>query len=279
MHFVIICAPRTGSSYLVGVLSGHPELFVNGNIFDTRKKRLPVFWPNEDLTSGATSELLELRGRDPESFLQRILSTNYGREHVGFKMFNGENNEILGRIVADQNFRKVVLYRHNVLANFSSALVAGKTGKYDLKEGEEMPATPKVRFDESKFERFEKRYTSFFRSVIERLNDSGQMFYYFDYEHIGEPRLIQNLVSFIGGNSTRSILKDKQYKRQVKQNPSNILSRFSNPKEVKSFLRDRSLLHWAHEGELSFEGGLASGCEVGTAGAVTSEIDDLSEYV
>ena len=40
-------------------------------------------------------------------------------------------------------------------------------------------------------------------------------------------------------------------KKQVKQNSTDVCSRFSNPEDVMDFLRENDLLHWMHEGETS----------------------------
>jgi LPS sulfotransferase NodH len=253
MRFVIICAPRTGSSHLVSVLSGHPELLVSGNIFDDRKrKRLYVFWPQEELTPEVKAELLDLRKSDPEAFLEHIFNHNFGRRHVGFKIFKGENDDILDRIMRDSDIRKVVLYRRNVLANFSSALVARKTGQYGLKEGKPTGEVPKIKFSEERFIKFHNKYASFFQFVTSRLNALGQEFCFLSYEDINEPHVLANLVTFLGGDPGKPMLKENQFKRQTKQNSSDILSRFSNAYEVEGFLRRHDLLHWMHEGELCF---------------------------
>ena len=251
MRFVIICAPRTGSSHLVSVLSGHPELLVNGNVFDDHAAgRLYVFWQKEQLTRELKAELISLRKRDPEAFLEEIFRTTHGRAHVGFKMFKGENDQMLDRIVDDPAIRKVVLYRRNVLANFSSALVARRTGKYSLREGKESGSVPRVKFKPGRFMKFHNRYTEFFGGIVDRLNASGQNFYFVNYEDINEPRVLGGLINFVGANAAKSISRESQFKRQVKQNSFDILSRFANPEEVERFLRECNLLHWLHEGEL-----------------------------
>jgi hypothetical protein len=40
--------------------------------------------------------------------------------------------------------------------------------------------------------------------------------------------------------------------RDVRGAPD-IVSRFSNPDSVRSFLSGHGLMHWAHEGDMSFE--------------------------
>src|SRR5215469_16377205 len=133
MRFIIIASERTGSSHLVNVLSGHPDIFTNGNVFDARKPKLVyVLWP--DKTAATKLELSELRRTAPLEFLERIFSTGYGRAHVGFKIFSGENDEILDQLIKDSTVRKIVLYRRNLLACFSSHLVAASTGKYSARD-------------------------------------------------------------------------------------------------------------------------------------------------
>ena len=251
MRFVIICAPRTGSSHLVSVLGGHPDVLANGNVFDARRNRLYAFWPKEDLTREVKTELIDLRARNPEEFLERIFSKNYGKQHVGFKIFRQENDAVLHRMIEDDAIRKIVLYRRNILAIFSSARVARKTGKYGIREeSEKIVATPKIKFDEEWFIKFHQKYTSFFRDVLERLNRSQQQIFFVNYEDINEPPVLGALLTFIGANPSANISPENQIKRHRKQNSTDILSRFQDPDVVQTFLHEHGLLHWMHEGEL-----------------------------
>ena len=67
MRFVIIASPRTGSSHLVNVLSGHPEIFCNGNAL--HPGHMWLFWPESDLTPTVKAELRKLREDNPSAFL------------------------------------------------------------------------------------------------------------------------------------------------------------------------------------------------------------------
>jgi hypothetical protein len=248
---VIICAARTGSSHFVSALGGHPDVFVNGNIFDAaRRKRLYVFWPKEDVTPAIRNELIRLRTNNPEAFLERMYTTNYDRTHVGFKIFEGENDTILDKIIMDKSIRKVVLYRRNILATFSSALIARETGQYGLRDETARAETQPVKFVAEKFVKFHDKYTSFIASVTDRLKDSDQHYQLVNYEDVNEPHVLSNTIAFIGGNSSKHFSRDLQYKTQVKQNSFDIISRFANPRAVEKFLRNHNLLHWQHEGEL-----------------------------
>ena len=127
MRFVIIASARTGSSHLVNVLGGHPEVFCHGNVF--AQHMMATFWPKGARPTASEvgaikSDLREIREKDPDAFLERVFSMDFGRAHVGFKIFRGQNDAILEKLIADSSVRKIVLFRRNVLANYSSAMLA-----------------------------------------------------------------------------------------------------------------------------------------------------------
>lgn len=252
MRFMIVASPRTGSSHLVNMLSGHPEIFCHGNVF--AKKMMPVFWPKAERADPATKDHLKsLRDSDPEAFLEQVFLTGHGREHVGFKIFKGQNNSILNRILKDTAIKKIVLFRKNVLANYASSLAAAASGKWGVRKSETPPETPKVLFEKSDFVKFHDRYLQFYRNVIKRLNNERENFYFVNYEEINDTLLLTSLTNFIGADTSKHVSEKDQRKKQVKQSTSFIVSRFSNPEQAEEFLRDNDLLHWAHEGETSLQ--------------------------
>jgi hypothetical protein len=247
MRFVIIGSPRTGSSHLVNLVGAHPEILCNGNVF--HPKHVWVFWPEADLSRDVKIELRELRRTDPDALLERVFATNYGRPHVGFKIFEGQNDAILDKLIEDDSVKKIVLYRKNVLASYSSKLVARKTGKFDATDSQALAEPPKVAFVQEKFVEFQTRFNAFYSRVIDRLNAHRQVFHLINYDEINDPTLFAGLVNFIGANPLLGVSKADQHKNHVKQNPTNICSRFSNSEEVVEYLRETGLLHWAHEGD------------------------------
>ncbi|HEY3638815.1 MAG TPA: hypothetical protein VGK90_11760 [Rhizomicrobium sp.] len=252
MRFVIICAARTGSSHFASSLGGHPDIFMNGNIFDAgAPDRLYVFWPKEDASDEVRKTLIDLRKKDPMAFFDRVCSANYGRTHVGFKMFQGENDVVLDRLIADTDIRKIILFRRNILASFSSALVARETGKYGQRDGKiQRKDPPKVKFSPEKFASFHDRYMSFFQGVMEKVSNAGQYYFLMNYEDVNDPRVLADIAAFVGADPSKPFSRELQYKSQAKQNSANILSRFSNPLVVKEYLAEHGLRHWMHEGEL-----------------------------
>jgi hypothetical protein len=249
MQFIIIASARTGSSHLVNMLGAHPEIFCNGNVYHPRQ--VWVFWPEAKNNRTLRNELLQLRKEDPAGLAQRVFDTNFGRPHVGFKIFDRQHDQILEKLIADSAVRKIILYRRNVLANFSSKQAAKKTGKFGVKEGERVPETPKVRFVEHKFIEFLNEYNSFYRRVIDSLNREQQPFHWINYEEVNDPHIFSGLISFIGADPALNVSASEQRKKQVKQNSTDICSRFQNREDVLRFLEARGLQHWAHEGETS----------------------------
>lgn len=252
MRFVIIASPRTGSSHLVNMLGGHPEILCNGNLY--HPDRVWVFWPNEDLDEKRQAELEELRRTAPFALLEHVFSISYGRPHVGFKIFQGQNDDVLRHLIETSEVKKIVLYRENVLANYASKLAARQTGKWGVREGAGPSEPPKIDFHAKRFASFAEGYRAFYKSVFDALLQNRQTFHLINYTDINNPYHLYALLAFIGADPLLPIVASAQTKRQVKQNSSNIVSRFSNPDVVRKYLRKTGNLHWMHEGELSFDG-------------------------
>ena len=249
MRFVIVASPRTGSSHLVTLLSAHPDILCSGN--SLHPKHVWLSWPRTDLTASVKSELADLRERDSDAFLERLYTSGYGRSHVGFKIFNGQNNAALRRLLENPEIRKIILYRKNVLANFASALAARSSKKWSVKEGRPLPPPPAVHFDEQEFVGFHNKYVAFYQEVLGRLNHNSQPFHFIDYLDINEPLLFAGLVSFIGADPARLSSPSPVRAAHTKQNSPDILSRFLNSADVASFLDRYGLQHWAREEETS----------------------------
>lgn len=249
MHFVIIASPRTGSSHLVSQLSSHPDILCHGN--SLHPKHMWLSWPKRELTESVKADLTGLRERDPDAFLERLYTSGYGRSHVGFKIFQGQNNAALRKLVKNREIRKIVLYRKNVLANFASAMAARSNKEWSVREGTPVAAQPTVHFDEREFVGFHDKYVGFYRDVLARLARHSEPFHFIEYLDINEPLLFAGLVSFIGADPAKLNFPEPLRARQAKQNSPDILSRFVNSSDAAAFLERHGVQHWAREGETS----------------------------
>lgn len=247
MRFVIISQPRTGSTHLVTRLNGHPDILCNGEIFNAQA--IYLRWPQSAISRSVLSDLQKKRKSDPQAFLEEVFATTFGRSHIGFKIFETHNPTILQQVIETHNVRKVVLFRSNVLASYSSMRIAraSQTWKVKRDRPRETPEAQLVEFDSAEFVRFHNKYVNFYARIIERLNETFQPFFLIRYDELNDDRIFESLVQFVGAGRTETLARSSE----SKQNASDILCRFSNPRLVEEFLKSRNLLHWSNEGELS----------------------------
>src|SRR5258708_862065 len=122
MRFVIVASPRTGSSHLTDLLNHQPDILCNGEIY--HPLRVFVKWPRDKMEKRTRKTLRELRTQDPIAFKEYIFSNNFGRAHLGFKILNHQNNDVLQIVLDDSSIFKIILFRRNILANYSSGRIA-----------------------------------------------------------------------------------------------------------------------------------------------------------
>lgn len=252
MKFVIIGSHSTGSTHLTDLLNRQKDIVCHGELFKPRSRsgRYGLRRAKEDKNSEALAALMELRERDPGNFLMRIFAQDYGAAAVGFKIFDSQNDTVLDLLICDESVRKVVLLRRNVLAVYSSYLIAQEIGKRNFRvHHERLATTPSVNFRENHFRRFCRQYLEFYRRVFDRLTDIRQACHVVNYDQINDPWQFANLVLFIGAVPPRVRLEP----RFLKQNSPDILSRFSNPDDVDTFLVEHGLTDWSYEMETSLD--------------------------
>ncbi len=242
MRFVIVASPRTGSSLLVQLLHAHADIFCNGEIFN---QKIAVKWPREEKTPEVMRDLEELRRRDPVAFMDYVASRSYGRPHSGFKIFETHNDVALEHVLSSAGIRKIVLLRKNLLAAYSSTLIAKETGNFHSL-GPRM-LQEKVRFVGSDFRDFCAAHTGFYQRVLSTLGEKQQPFCVIDYEQLNDRWLLAGVVSFIGAKP----MSGRPSTQLVRQNSSAILDRFSNPERVEMFLEKHDLRSWRFESAVS----------------------------
>lgn len=214
----------------------HREVFAKNKV---------LFHGQSEERNRLNEELLTLRSQDSDAFLERIFAMNDGRDHVGFKIFQGQNDAVLARLLEDPAIGKIVLYRRNVLAAYSSALAAKETGVWGAKASTRLAKRPKVRFAAANFVKFHDRRVQFYRECAARIVAARQQFHWIEYESLNEPAKMLNLLAFIGVKAGKP--KDAEF---VERRPAiNVCGRFENAAEAEAFLRDHGLAHWAYEGE------------------------------
>jgi hypothetical protein len=220
------------------MLNKRPDIRCHGEVFLPQQ----VMLRGEAGRAADLAELKRLRTEDTDQFLDQIYAMNDGCEHTGFKIFHTQSDETLNKIVADPRIAKIVLYRPNRLAQFSSlrARIALQKRSGDREAQSE---ARKLRFFPEDFLNFLRNTTRFYNGVSDKLIGSGSSWTYVRYDELNDRRAFVRLLSFLGANLQMS-------KRPLPLRPPNdIVSRFRNPKAVRQFLAENDLMHWAVEGE------------------------------
>ena len=249
IRFCIVATARSGTSYLATALTGFPKVLCHGEVFHRNVA--------EHIAAEYTGALdFDLRERDPISFVDQIFALKTDLCAAGFKIFRGHNDAALAHILADREIKKIVLRRENVLASYSSLLLAIKTGHWQSRpnwvgpppesphDPEAQPMEPvesKVTFDQAQFKGYwdwERQTYEYYHGAV--IDADGP---YLDISYTtltgGDFCSIERFLDLPPGHHWTSDVE--------KLNTSDILDRFYNPREVLEFAREWNVTHWLQE--------------------------------
>lgn len=234
--FAIVAHRRTGSNHLVTLLNSHPNLRCYGEVFRNLynfERFLPEVEP-----AIASHEFGQI---EPLAFLDAI-GRQVPRDNSawGFKLMPFQIEHAVGSIINEKLDRVIVLRRNNLLAQYSSELIADKTGQSVAGRNAEVK-TAKVRFKSRAFELFSKRVSAHYDLVSDILKDSGKSALHIEYLELQDEDLVARLCSFLEVENLS--LKSGHKKR----NSTSIVDRFENVARVRKYLEDNQLEHWADE--------------------------------
>lgn len=238
--FVILTTPRTGSNMLVSALSSHPDIQCFSELFRRRTANsihgLEVLNHIDEKFSSES-----YRFSHASEYLNAVYSTAVEVGYVGFKLMLRQNIELRDALIADELYRKILLYRENVLASFSSECIAKVTGQV-IATGNDEIKTVKVEFDPEKFQRYRDRRSRLYSETRTLLQAAGQDFCEVEYLSAMTVATMKGLIGYIGADTSFQCSP-----KTVKRNPGNILQRFSNPTLVSSYLQSIGREYWENE--------------------------------
>lgn len=137
--FVIVSAPRTGSTYLCTMLDSHPDVLCHTE----------PYRPDDMYHHQQTAQLgrwtVHQRRRRPFAFLSalwRVSSTQ--APAVGFKLFPGHSFPVLSFLLAEPSVQVIILRRKHQLQAYVSLQQALKTEQWSIEDKNERKVKPAV---------------------------------------------------------------------------------------------------------------------------------------
>jgi LPS sulfotransferase NodH len=205
-RFVIIGAPRTGTTLLVRTLHSVEGITCHGELLNERVVRglmdgfAPLFSTAEERAERA-SRLLQERDRDPLAFIRRILAQGGGA--VGFKMLYqellAERSQALARYLLQQpDIAFVHLKRRNALRRYVSECILRQGGPNHSDLGGRSERSVVIRVDIEDFMRHNTELESQVAAVSERLE--GRQVCPVVYESLADdvPGVVSGICRFLG---------------------------------------------------------------------------------
>lgn len=232
----ILASPRTGSTMLCAILNRTPGVICHFELFHETM----IQYCNETVTDRAE---IEERNADPLGFLERTIRDPRwtGADLVGFKHFAHLNDQVNSAMIDDHEVKLIYLTRENTLAQYSSEMIAHKSGKWAQHNSRE-DQQPKIQFDRADFEQYWWSQRTQDSKRLARLARAGRNALFIEYIALGTQEMRTKVGDFIG-----IIIPDEAKPDIKKMNSSDILSRFVNAEEASTFLVERGLEHWAFE--------------------------------
>jgi LPS sulfotransferase NodH len=241
-RFCLVTTARSGSTFLCELLDSVPgvicqgELFHKRSIHQARRHRL-------DLQTS-----LEERDRDPVGFLHQLEATAFERwpEIVtsGFKLFPTHNATVLRHVVAEADYQIVFLRRTNLLAQFSSNLLAKQAGRWARRDPHPRFEEGVIRFDADEFQAFVAGQNRAFDDVTRHLEWRNAESVTITFDEIKSEGAIRRVLRHLGVDYDGDLSVLMEGVSVVRENQPNIIDRFSNPTDVAVAMRALGREEW-----------------------------------
>lgn len=238
--FVIAALPRTGSNMLVSLLGSHSRIACYGELF---RKELALV---KDIRAGIlrkNDEYLDIDYRlaSPYKYLDDVFSLSDPKVlSCGFKLMLTQSLDLSIELASSDNWKVIFLERENVLACYSSQEIAKVTGQGAARIKDKI-VKAEVEFDELHFERYLLRRKKLIDKFLASTDTSSEKFLHLKYTSLTRESTYEDIQSFLGVESE----KIRTYTK--KRNSSNIVSRFTNADDVRTYLKAKGVEFWAEE--------------------------------
>jgi LPS sulfotransferase NodH len=191
-RFVVLSLPRTGSTYLVDYLDAVPGIKCLSEVFNPEAVLLRHHQPADPaLTDRA------IRDRDPLAFLHRLEQDVGACDWFGVKLFPSHNNKLLHYFCSNRQWKKIFLWRDNLLEQYISFLLASAQygrGSWERVADEAQLTVPLGALLDD-LHAIEKNYIEIEDALF--LAEHEDVFT-LEYDDLGNPATMEHMLRFLG---------------------------------------------------------------------------------
>ncbi|HEY2827983.1 MAG TPA: type II secretion system protein GspG [Pirellulales bacterium] len=213
--FVLLAHQRSGSSLAITSLREHPQMVVFSELFVPDRMLFHL-----EGYDNHSERLLALRDADPRKFLDEFVFSPYrdGIQAVGFKLFPDQIDRYPFRCVwkwlaRNRDLKIIYLTRRNLLATYTSLLIAQKDNKYGIKDETQRSRTTVTIDPEECLAEFRKRTR--YEAAVERNIQAHEVMRWFYEDMAATPQQhLKQAQEFLGVKVCD--LKIKMIKQEVR---------------------------------------------------------------
>ncbi len=234
--FVIVAMMRSGSNLLQQKLNAIDGILCHGEIFNSSQSGLePRFERTEPLLN--TLKAID-RMETPIPYLNRLIELSKA-DHVGFRLFESHNNELIKPLIADSRIFKIILVR-DFLTSYVSLQIAVQTDQWITNKPGTRKAWKPIQVNMDAFKNYALRHSLFYYEVLSNCMVAGQKCLTLEYSSLNSVETEQKLLDHFGRH--RAINRSKI--TALRQNPEPLESKIENFEEVQTRLRKLRLDRW-----------------------------------
>lgn len=218
--FVVLAEMRTGSNLLEAALNLLPGVHCHGEAFNPGL----IGYPRRTALLGVTRVQ---RDADPMRLWQAIRAEP-GLN--GCRYFHDHDPRMLPEFLDDPGCAKIVLTR-NPVDSYVSLQIARATGQWKLGDARHRKAA-QAEFNPAGFEAHLEALQGFQMTVLHRMQTSGQVAFYIDYDDVQDVAVLNGLAAWLGVGAGLDTLPADL----VPQNPGPLEAKVANFPEMEAAL-------------------------------------------
>jgi hypothetical protein len=245
--FVIVSLARTGSTYLVDYLDGIDGVRCLSEIFHPNEIMLRHHQPTDPGLGD-----MALRDSDPLAYLERLERDIGDFGWFGFKHFPRHSLKLLQHLCASRRWRKIFLWRENILEQYLSFLLAavhfGQVTWGRVPDAAQVTIPPSMLMED--FHTIERNYIMIEEALM--LSDPQDVFT-LEYGDLGRVAVMRGLLRFLDlpeASIERAVAetagKAGAGELKFERGPTAV-SRIKNYDEIRRLLRHTRYRRWVEE--------------------------------